>query len=328
VLSASGAGVMQGVGGPGLGIPEFAAIAKRSKQPVTWCSLHQGVSGGKHWELAKATTDAREAGADIWAQMGCVPIVGQFTLHNPYVLNGVPAFGKIDTLSKAEKLPILSDPVWQAEAERQVAENREQLTYAIRWDRIKVMESERHPDLVGKTIPEIVRPGQSPLGAMVELARSEDLKTRFNLIMFNYDDDDVGKLLRERCVLLGLGDGGAHASQMCDASFPLHLLGHFVRKRKDFSLEFGVWRVTGHPAKVFGIPERGEIRQGYYADISVFDPETIDEAPGRRVHDFPAGADRILKDPIGVDHVMVNGNFIRRDGKSRTGVAGGRVLRR
>src|SRR5690606_6365096 len=152
---------------------------------------------------------------------------------------------------REERLRYLTDPAWQAEAERAFAANAEQSSYDVRFDRIAVSESSTHPEFVGRSIADLTPPGKSPMGFMVDLARSEDMKTRFKLVMFNYDDVDVGKLLQRESTILGLGDGGAHASQLCDSSFPLHLLGHFVRERKDFPLEFGVWRMTGHPAKVF-----------------------------------------------------------------------------
>ena len=161
----------------------------------------------------------------------------------------------------------------------------------------------------------------------VELSKAEDLKTRFKLILFNYDEDEVARLLQQDSSILGLGDAGAHASQLCDGSFPMRMLGHYVRTRRDFPLEFGVWRMTGHPAKVYGMKERGLVRNGYFADLCVFDPQTIAEGPEKRVFDLPAGADRLIKDPIGIDHVMVNGKFIKRSGKNLPGAEAGRVLR-
>lgn len=329
VLAGSGAGIIQGVGGPGLGVPEFAQLAERSKRPVTWCSLHQGVDGGRHWEYSRQTAELRAKGADIWAQMACAPIIGQFTLERPYVLNSVPCVGKISNLPAAERLAILSDPAWQAEAERQFAANTERRTYDIRFDRVTVGESDKHPELVGRTIADIAAEagGRSPMGVMVDIAKSENLKTRFKLVMFNYDDNDVAKLLMQDSTLLGLGDGGAHTSQLCDSSFPLHLLGHFVRERKDFSLEFAVWRLTGHPAQVYGIKDRGLLKQSYFADICVFDPDSVDESPLKRLYDQPAGAERLIKEPIGMQHVVVNGSFIRRSDRSITGVGTGKLLR-
>jgi len=259
--------------------------------------------------------------------MACEPIIGQFTLAQPYVLNSVPCMGKISGLPHAERVAILSDPAFQAEAEKQFEANTERRTYDVRFDRISISESKAHPELVGKTIAEITPAGKSPMGVMVDISKADDLLTRFKLIMFNYDDNEVAKLLQERSSILGLGDGGAHTSQLCDSAFPLHLLGHFVRKRKDFPIEFAIWRLTGHPAEVFGIKDRGRLAKGAFADICVFNPETVDESPLKRVYDQPAGAERLIKEPIGVEHVLVNGQFIRKSGKSKAKTGAGKVLR-
>lgn len=325
-LAAAKVGVIQGVGGPGLGIAQWAQLAKRSGRPVTWCSLHQGVDGGRHWEYSRATAQARSEGADLWAQMTCMPNNAQFMLRTPYILNAVPGFGKIANLPHEERLRILSDKTWQEETQRQIDANAEKRSFQIRWDRVYLVETEVHKDLVGKTVQEIAG-NRAPLEVLVEMSQAEDLKTRFKLILFNYDEDEVAKLLVQDSSILGLGDAGAHASQLCDSSFPMRLLSRYVRERRDFPLEFGVWRLSGHPAEVFGIKERGLLRQGHYADVCVFDPMTIGEGPERRVFDLPAGADRLIKDPIGIEHVLVNGKFIRRAGQNRPGAQSGRLLR-
>jgi N-acyl-D-amino-acid deacylase len=115
-------------------------------------------------------------------------------------------------------------------------------------------------------------------------------------------------------VLVGLSDAGAHVSQMCSASFPCYLLGYWVRERAEFSLEFGVWRLTGHLAEALGLRDRGRLAEGLAADICVFDPDTIDQGPARRVFDLPGGGDRLVRDATGIEHVLVNGTFIIRGG--------------
>lgn len=327
VLSSSGGGVIQGVGGPGFGVPEFAAVARHSKRPVTWCSLHEGVEGGRHWELSHATAQARREGADLWAQMGCLPIVAQFTLDRPYILESVAAFGQIAGRPREERLAALSSKAWRDEAERQIGANLEKRSFEIRWDRMTVAESSANPQLIGRSLQDIAGSNGSPLEALVELSKADQLQTRFKLVLFNSNEADVAGLLGQDSTILGLSDAGAHASQLCDASFALHLLGRFVRERQDFPLEYGVWRLTGHPAAVFGLKDRGVLRQGAFADICVFDRHTVGEGPSRRVYDLPAGADRLVKDPIGMEHVMVNGQLIRRSGRNITGVGSGRLLK-
>jgi N-acyl-D-amino-acid deacylase len=116
-------------------------------------------------------------------------------------------------------------------------------------------------------------------------------------------------------VLFGLADSGAHVSQLCDACFATDLLGNWVRERQVMSLERAIHKLTGEPAAVYGLHDRGTLAVGKAADLVVFDPDTV--APGslRRLRDFPANGERLTADaPQGITHVLVNGVPIRKDG--------------
>jgi N-acyl-D-aspartate/D-glutamate deacylase len=155
----------------------------------------------------------------------------------------------------------------------------------------------------------------SPLDMMCELAVAEDLKTRFRAYIANDDGDAVAHLLTHDHVALGLSDAGAHVDQLCDAPLPTDLLGTWVREREVMPLERAVHKLTGEPADMFGFAGRGYLREGYWADVCVFDPMTVSPGPLRRVADFPAGGERLTaEEPEGVRHVVVNGTPIRVDG--------------
>ncbi|MBV9412114.1 MAG: amidohydrolase family protein, partial [Acidimicrobiia bacterium] len=130
----------------------------------------------------------------------------------------------------------------------------------------------------------------------------------------NDDVDAVGRLLTTESVALGLSDAGAHVDQLCDAPLFTYLLGTWVRDREVMPLERAVRKMTGEPADVFGFVNRGYLREGYWADVCVFDPDTVGPGPTRRVRDFPADAERLTaEEPTGVRHVLVNGTPIRFD---------------
>jgi len=162
---------------------------------------------------------------------------------------------------------------------------------------------------------------------MLDLALADGMATRFRVVLENDADDEIGALLGDKRTLLGLSDAGAHASQLCDACYSTHLLGHWVRERKAITLEEAVWRLTGHPATAFRIRERGIVREGYFADLVAFDPATIGASALERVYDQPGGADRLIARSTGVEHVWVNGVASRFAGADVAGVAAGRVLR-
>ena len=114
--------------------------------------------------------------------------------------------------------------------------------------------------------------------------------------------------------MLGLSDAGAHVAQLCDAPLPTDLLGTWVRDRQVMPLERAVRKLTGEPADMFGLVRRGYLGAGDRADVCVFDPASVGTGPLRRVHDFPAGGERLTaEEPSGVRHVLVNGTPIRRD---------------
>jgi N-acyl-D-aspartate/D-glutamate deacylase len=153
------------------------------------------------------------------------------------------------------------------------------------------------------------------LDVMCELAVADDLKTRFRAYIANDDVEAVGHLLTHESVALGLSDAGAHVDQLCDAPLPTDLLGTWVRQRQLMPLEKAVRKLTGEPADVFGFARRGYLREGYWADVCVFDPDRVAPGPVRRVRDFPADGERLTaEEPAGVRHVLVNGTLIRTDG--------------
>jgi N-acyl-D-amino-acid deacylase len=105
--------------------------------------------------------------------------------------------------------------------------------------------------------------GSDPLDFMLDLALAENLDTVFSALLLNSDEAAVGRMLRHPASLVSLSDAGAHLTFFNDAGFGLHLLGHWVRERGVLTLADAVWRLTGQPAKLFGIRGRGALKPGY-----------------------------------------------------------------
>jgi N-acyl-D-aspartate/D-glutamate deacylase len=236
----------------------------------------------------------------------------QFTLADPYSLNTGTVFGELLKVSRPVRLAAYRDPAWRELA----AEDLEHSPMKPRWETFEVSESARFPELQGRRVTELARErGCSPLDLMCELAVEEDLATRFRAYIANDDADAVGALLTHEHVVLGLSDAGAHVDQLCDAPLPTDLLGTWVRERGVLPLEHAVRKLTGEPADMFGFVGRGYLREGAWADVCVFEPDTVGTGPTRRVRDFPADAERLTaEEPTGVRHVLVNGTPIRLDG--------------
>jgi N-acyl-D-aspartate/D-glutamate deacylase len=91
-------------------------------------------------------------------------------------------------------------------------------------------------------------------------------------------------------------------------------------------LEQAVKRLTFESASAFGIYDRGMLRPGLAADITIFDPDTVGPLPEDVAHDFPAGGWRIRELAKGIHYTIVNGQVLLEDGR-HTGALSGRVLR-
>jgi N-acyl-D-amino-acid deacylase len=197
-----------------------------------------------------------------------------------------------------------------------------------RWDRVYVEESglPRESWQSRSMATLAAERGATPASTLVDLAVADGFRTRFEVQLFNDDIDEVADLLNDRRCVLGLSDAGAHSDQLCDAVFPSHLLGTWVRDRQRLSLEAAVWRLSGQPAAVMRIAGRGLVKEGLAADLVAFDPATVGVLPLERVHDLPQGCERIVGRSTGIEHVWVNGCPVRLDDKAVDGPEPGRIL--
>ncbi len=326
VMNEAGKGVLQVSIGPGLFVDQFSELAVRFDIPVTWTAL---VARADKPGAALRTVERGAAlPGEVYPQIACRPIVMQITLADPATLGEIDEWKEVLATPRDQRAALLADPAWRDRARPTTLEawNR-----TNRWAKMDVEETTTHHDAVGIPLATLAEQrGTNPFDLMLDLALSDgdDLtNTRFRVVLEYDGDDEIGELLADERTLLGLSDAGAHASQLCDACFSTHLLGHWVRERKAIPLEQAVWRLTGHPHTAFRIPERGLVQEGFFADLVAFDPDTVGTTPVERAYDFPGGADRLIVRSTGVEHVWVNGTQTRRDGEEVAGVAPGVLLR-
>ena len=321
-LKEAGRGIMQITPGAGLFINEFATLSNNTGRTVSWTALLTGIGEpGTAVQLLDATA---KAGGDVWPQIACRPLVMQLTFEDPFAFASLDAFKEVLRVPRERRADVYADPAWRERARAGAGG-----VFATKWDKTTIAETERYGALMGRTLTDIAAErGVEPLDAAIDLALDEDLKTRFRIVLANDDEDEVGQLLQDERAVLGLSDAGAHASQLCDACFSTHLLGHWTREEGVLSLEQAVWRLTGQPTRIFGITDRGLIQEGLAADFVAFDPDTVGvDGDLERVWDLPAGADRLIARSKGVEHVWVNGAAIRTDGKDLEDARPGKLLR-
>ena len=306
----------------GAGLDEMAVMAARTERPITWSALLTGrYAPVTSAEMVDRTAALRPS---VWPQISCRPLVMQFCLGSPRgILAGVPALAELVTLTASERLGLVESRTWRQRAEEQLAP-----LWKTLWDGLSIEETSAHGGLVGAPLGPLARAREvAPFDLMVDLALQDGLDTRFRVVLGNNDDDELAALLRDPRTLLGLSDAGAHAGQLCDAGYATHLLGHWSREKGVIDLETAVWRLTGQPAAVFGIADRGRLAPSWAADVVVFDAGEIGCEPSVRVADFPAGAERLVAGSRGIQHVFVNGTAIVRNTKVVEGARPGVLLR-
>ncbi|MDH3239876.1 MAG: amidohydrolase family protein [Alphaproteobacteria bacterium] len=167
--------------------------------------------------------------------------------------------------------------------------------------------------------------GTDAIEAMIDMALEKHLKLFF-LAPTNCEDQDyVLAMLRHPNTAVTFGDSGAHIQTIVNP-VQADLLGNWVRQKQAITLEAAVRKITFDIAAFWGLKERGLVREGWYADICVFDPASIAPDMPELVHDLPTGAHRILQKAVGIKETIVNGEVLMR-GTQHSGRLPGRLLR-
>jgi N-acyl-D-amino-acid deacylase len=146
-----------------------------------------------------------------------------------------------------------------------------------------------------------------------------DISPDILVAAFGMDEGDVRMVMAHSSTMIGTDglDRGSKPHPRAWGTYP-RILGKYVREEGVISLESAVHKMTHMPAKKFGIANRGLVREGFFADLVLFDPDTVID--GATYENPRVG-------PVGMPHVIVNGQFAVRDGR-HTGSRSGRALRR
>ncbi len=167
--------------------------------------------------------------------------------------------------------------------------------------------------------------GMSSFGTLLDIVIADELKT---ILWPTPQDDDAeswrmrAELWQDGRAMIGGSDAGAHLDRMCGAPYPTRWLADCIRGRKLVPVEFAVKMMTSQPAKLFGLVDRGELREGAFADVVVFNPDEIGSEDAMLVTDLPGNSSRLTAGSFGVKRVLVNGVTIVENGVANGAVPG------
>ncbi|HCL00370.1 MAG TPA: hypothetical protein DHW42_09755, partial [Candidatus Marinimicrobia bacterium] len=194
------------------------------------------------------------------------------------------------------------------------------------WDRVVISSCHNKENALweGKSVAECAElSGKEPFLFIRDLLISD--RNRVDVIGFAMDEDNLKKVLASPLMMIGsdgsavapygkIGEGKPHPRFY--GTFP-RVLGKYARNEKIFGLNTAIKKMTSMPAEKLGIKKRGIIQKGYFADITIFNPETVlDNATFTNPHQYPDG----------IEYVIVNGKLTIEQG-NHTDVFAGRVLR-
>lgn len=309
-----GGGVYMITKGGQMPVALLEEMAARAQRPVMIAALlHNGTNPQAVFDDLDAISAANRRGRRLIGQVSCCPLTMEFTLASPYPVEGLQSWQPALALKGAALEALLADPAFRQRVRAELAAPATFRLFNGEWQKVHVVQvsQERHRALEQKSIAELAaRAGKDPLDLMLDLALDEDLTTIFTAQLLNSDEQAVAKLLTHPHSLVSLSDAGAHLTFFNDAGYGLHLMGHWSRDRGVMSLSEAVRRLTLQSAQIFGMTDRGLLREGHAADLLLFDPATVGRAATRRVHDLPGGAARLHTDARGVHGVWVNGRQV------------------
>ncbi len=316
VLGELGRGVFMITVGRRTTVETLASFARRTGRPMVYAALfyNERLPERSRRVLAEFRA-ACAAGTPVYAQVSCQPLSMDFTLANAYPMYGVDPWGELPLDDPAALAAAFREPSFRAAIRKSLETPVGGRLFNGDWSRVEVAECARHPELEGETVAALAAArGIDPVDLFFDLALEEELATVFTAKLTNVAEDGVAELLRDPASLISLSDAGAHLTFMCDAGFGLHLLGHWVRERGVLELAEAVHALTAKPAEVYGIKDRGRIAPGAWADMILFDPDTVGIGRAERVRDLPGGASRLVRAPTGLHGVWVNGVLVH-DGR-------------
>ena len=233
---------------------------------------------------------------------------------------------------REERMVKLRDPETRAAMKRDL-EVQGSLTNRTDWNRFYVMEAahERNRQYEGKTIAEIAAElAKHPVDAFIDLALDEDLETEFiaNAGAGDRDDDELARLILNPFSHISLSDGGAHTRFLTVSTWPVNFLSTWIRDKEIMTLEEAHVKISAYPAWFADFKDRGTLQLGAWADIIVYDLDTLGFLHPKPVFgfDFPGGERRIIQKATGLRYTIVNGAVTFEEAEC-TGALPGKLLR-
>lgn len=291
-------------------------MSRAAQRPINWNVLRISADNRSELEhLIEVGERALGLGARIVALNMPIPSRARFSFKSGFVIEALPGWEAVMSLPVDARCVALADP----EIRRRLAASEIEpapLREIAQWDNRIICETfadAAHPYRGRSTADIAEEEGKTPLEALLDIAVSDGLETKFRRPITEPSRADWQAMVdawRTGHVVIGASDAGAHLDFTAYFDYPVYIIEKAVRDHGVLSLEEAVHFLTQVPAALYGLRDRGRLAEGGFADIVVFDPDTLACGTLETRFDLPAGAGRLYAEPRGVADVLVNGAVV------------------
>ncbi|MFH6601948.1 amidohydrolase family protein [Maribacter algicola] len=294
-------------------VDELITISEEAKLPAE--IYHFKASGNANWHLLDSAIqkvdNARQKGLDITTDMY------MYNASSTGLNVVLPAWAKEG--GHAATMGLIENPAKRKKM-------MDEIDFHVPPEKILLVgfrnKALRH--LIGKTLADVAKErGKTANETLVDLIYEDD--SRIQVVYFSMSEDNIKKKLKLPYMSI-CSDAGSYTNEGVFLEQSTHpraygsfarLLGHFVREEKVIPLEEAIYKLTTLPATNLKLKKWGALKEGYFADVVVFDPNTIkDNATFEKPHQYATG----------MQHVFVNGGHVLKDGE-HTGAHSGRFIK-
>lgn len=259
--------------------------------------------------------EAQQRGQDIYGVVIPYQHIRRFNIDDCFLFNGLPTWEAIKNSSDLKSKLADKETRRKIEKERIACEGKPEFPEWHGWDRV-VFEHVKKPELKKlelKNVEEIARlTEKAPVDAFFDTWLEDNLESQIVYYgLANAHPELLAEMIKSDTSLIGT-DVGAHLDRFFWHGAPTKVLGYWRREKNLFSLEQAVHKLTGFPAKKLRL-NRGLIKEGMPADLTVFDADKIDDLVSKQLPDI-IDAQEVQRHPPGMKAVVVNGATVVEDG--------------
>ena len=303
-------------------------LARTTRRPATINGLEHRKDNCAGW--LEWLDGAAKRGARMRSNVQVMGIEGRMLFNTLNIANQrSQKLVDLARLPAEEAVKQLASPEYRAEIRQELLDLPRESLLRPSWEKCWVGRPalEKNAHLEGQSVADLARAANKEIvDYVLDLAIEEGMGTEFQFGVVEEGSPELARAVATSpYTLMGVSDGGAHLGSQSTIHVSTYFLGEWVRNLGLLSLEEAVRKLTFVPAATYGLARRGLIQEGYYADLVVFDPDTI--AAGRAItaKDLPGGRTRVIRHATGIPYLVVNGQVVL-DNDKPTEQNPGRVL--